>query len=116
GWAVGSYFVPIVNLFVPVRAVGEIWRGTFEALDSDNAREPKGAIGLWWTCYLLSNGLNGVAGAFGRKPDGHYDLVGAAPFFAASAGLFVVAILLFINVFGKLSKGQSQLLSLNAFR
>src|SRR5262245_21319112 len=42
GWAVGSYFIPFVNLVIPVRAVGEIWRGTFAEVDGPPPKEPEG--------------------------------------------------------------------------
>lgn len=46
GWAVGSYFVPLVNLFMPARAVNQIWRGTDELSKAPMAGS--GFISLWW--------------------------------------------------------------------
>jgi len=55
GWAVGSFFIPFVNLLVPYRAVKELWRNsaaTDAFLVSDS---PPAWFPLWWLFWLLSN-------------------------------------------------------------
>ncbi|MGH9967641.1 MAG: DUF4328 domain-containing protein [Pyrinomonadaceae bacterium] len=56
GWAVGSFFVPFVNLVVPYRAVKELWRKSAPAapsfLQSDN---PAASFPLWWLFWISSN-------------------------------------------------------------
>lgn len=58
GWAVGWYFIPLANLFMPVRAVGQMWRGTFQLAGEP---EPNASIGLWWGAWIVSNILSGVS-------------------------------------------------------
>ena len=53
GWAVGSYFVPLVNLFMPARAVTQIWRGTDQL--SKAPMMGSDFIGWWWAFWILSN-------------------------------------------------------------
>jgi hypothetical protein len=48
GWAVGWYFIPIANLWMPDRAVGQIWTA------SSGSRN-KGFIGWWWLFFILDN-------------------------------------------------------------
>ncbi len=59
GWAVGSWFVPFANLFVPYRIAREIW------LKSDNDANEYGFLNtestvpgfmsLWWGFWIISN-------------------------------------------------------------
>jgi hypothetical protein len=46
GWAVGSWFVPILNLFRPKQIANDIWRG------SDGSAVP-GVFHWWWALYLV---------------------------------------------------------------
>ena len=56
GWAVGSFFVPFVNLVVPYRAVREVWQksGTpDELLHAEPG--PPATFPLWWMFWLLAS-------------------------------------------------------------
>jgi len=56
GWAVGSFFVPFVNLVIPYRAVRETWqksRTPEEAHLSEPA--PPASFPIWWTFWLLAS-------------------------------------------------------------
>ena len=55
GWAVGSFFVPFVNLVIPYRAVREVWQKSAppdEALLS--APSPPAWFPIWWAFWLIS--------------------------------------------------------------
>ena len=57
GWAVGSFFVPIMNLFVPYQAVRDIW-GKSEPNATDAFSygvSPPGFFPAWWGFWLASN-------------------------------------------------------------
>src|SRR5262249_51887134 len=58
----GYYFIPFANLALPAKAVKEIWQGTFAELEGEPPREPRGAIGWWWSCWLLANFTENIAG------------------------------------------------------
>lgn len=56
GWAVGSFFVPFVNLVVPYRAVKEVWqrsRPSDETLLSQPG--PPVWFPVWWLFWLLAS-------------------------------------------------------------
>lgn len=48
GWAVGWYFVPIANLWMPYQALKRVWVESVKA-------EPGGFFGWWWGAWILSN-------------------------------------------------------------
>src|SRR3989442_1773133 len=56
GWAVGSFFVPVFNLWKPYQAMKELWQA------SQNPAAWQGVtrtalLPLWWTIWLLGNVL-----------------------------------------------------------
>jgi hypothetical protein len=56
-WTVGSFFVPIANLFVPYQATKEIWQKSLPA-NSDLfsfSTSPPGFFAAWWGFWLTSN-------------------------------------------------------------
>lgn len=56
GWAVGSFFIPLVNLVVPYRAVRETWQKSGPP-DEALLMLPKPPIWfpIWWTFWLLAS-------------------------------------------------------------
>lgn len=54
GWAVGSFFVPFVNLVVPYRAVKELWRNSLPTDAFLRSESPPAWFPLWWLFWLLS--------------------------------------------------------------
>jgi hypothetical protein len=62
GWAVGSFFVPFVNLVVPYYVVKEVMVGSDDRTIGRGTHpgEPPGrapVVGWWWACYLVSGFL-----------------------------------------------------------
>lgn len=62
GWAVGSFFIPIVNLFVPYRAVKEVWQKSGPP-DEALLSEPSAPawFPIWWVFWLLSSFASNIA-------------------------------------------------------
>lgn len=52
GWAVGSFFVPLINLVVPLRAMRELCNRSFGESEYQ-AHEPVGDVSSWWTCFVV---------------------------------------------------------------
>jgi uncharacterized protein DUF4328 len=57
GWAVGSFFVPIMNLFVPYQAVKDVWKKSDPAAADSmlHSVSPPGFFPAWWGFWLASN-------------------------------------------------------------
>ncbi len=60
GWAIGSWFVPILSLFRPKRIADDIWRGS----DPDRPQAASGSwregsvpalFNWWWLAFVVSS-------------------------------------------------------------
>jgi hypothetical protein len=101
GWAIGWYFVPFASFFMPMRAVREIWRGSF-ALKGEI---PSAAIiGWWWTLWLLSAIALSYVNLSARQQDPGIDIM---VFTAVAYALRAVCALLLLGVFAPIVRIQS---------
>jgi hypothetical protein len=57
GWAIGGWFVPVANLWIPRRIAGDIWRA------SAPSGAPRAEVlpSLWWTMWLAGWALGRMA-------------------------------------------------------
>ncbi|HVZ99984.1 MAG TPA: DUF4328 domain-containing protein [Caulobacterales bacterium] len=123
GWAVGFYFIPFVNLYWPMKAVAEIWRGTFAELDGQaDARDPRGQIGWWWAFWILGNALENIGnrveggGLFTPppQPPSEQQLSIAVACWGVSEIFTLLCCIFMLRVFGKLTKAQAGLVRVEA--
>ncbi len=56
GWAVGWFFIPIMNLWKPFQAMREIWHASDNPNVVPEERAPT-LVSIWWTLWLLTNFL-----------------------------------------------------------
>lgn len=61
-WAVGCWFVPIVNLFKPFQAMRELWRAS-EGGPAWRGQATWPVLGWWWATWLGFNLLGSIPGA-----------------------------------------------------
>lgn len=120
GWAAGWYFIPFANLVMPVKAVGEIWRGTYDQLGTH--KPPNGAIGRWWGCWIGGSICDSIAerlvggGWFGEPTFPSQEaLYAAMALWGVGTLLSVLACIFMLNVFGQLARGQQQMARTSAF-
>jgi hypothetical protein len=58
GWAIGSWFVPFMNLFRPKQIINDIWRaGGRDVSDA----QPGWLLLAWWLLFLLSSWIVNAA-------------------------------------------------------
>jgi len=59
GWAVGWYFIPFANLWMPFKGMSQIWHGSH---DQAGMASP-GAAGLnwWWALWIISNIVSNIS-------------------------------------------------------
>jgi hypothetical protein len=60
GWAVGYYFIPILNLVRPYQAMKEIWKISGNPRDWQNEKDSP-ILPIWWTLWILSAIVGQVA-------------------------------------------------------
>jgi hypothetical protein len=94
GWAVGGWFVPILNLARPVQVVTDVWRS---ATTSGNYAEPVPArFGLWWAVYLTSNVVSTIAVEYGTSTlsaiRNHDRLIALAAGLSVLAAVFAIVV------------------------
>ncbi|WNJ19028.1 DUF4328 domain-containing protein [Pontibacter sp. G13] len=64
GWAIGSWFIPLVNLWVPFRIMCEFFEKTHRKLTEHGAisNPPSkwipGVVRGWWICWIVGGMLN----------------------------------------------------------
>lgn len=63
GWAIGAWFVPILNLFRPKQIANDVWRGSAPVAGPKRLEDHPGVpavIHLWWAAWLLASTLGNV--------------------------------------------------------
>lgn len=61
GWAIGSWFVPVGNLFLPYRVAKETWQASVQlAPDGSYRRVSTAPVTSWWLVWVLSLVLDRV--------------------------------------------------------
>jgi hypothetical protein len=99
GWAVGSFFVPVVNLWRPMQIVDELWR-------SGDDGKASALIPVWWLLYLGSGIADRIAAAGGA--DSLADLKRRNLIFGLSHAMALVAGLCLFALVGRLTRRQEE--------
>jgi len=72
GWAIGAWFIPIVNLFRPKQIANDIYRGSTPGLDTGSQfwdSQPVSVLLSWWWGVYLASGFLAGAGASAADTD-----------------------------------------------
>ena len=74
GWAIGSWFVPILSLFRPKQIMNDIWRASDPALPAGEVRgwqhaAVPGLLHAWWAVFLISSPVSYLAGLMVRDSE-----------------------------------------------
>ena len=57
-WAVGWWFIPIMNLFRPYQVMKDIWAGSYPHQEFDPVSP---LLGPWWAIFLLSGWVGNIS-------------------------------------------------------
>lgn len=72
GWAVGYYFIPIVNWWMPYSAMAQTWDASDPDPRSDPYQPRSHALLLaWWLSWLASSGVDVVVSRWNEPADAH---------------------------------------------
>ena len=107
GWAVGSFFVPIVNLFVPYQSVKDIWYKS-EPTGADAtvySYSPPGFFPAWWGFWLASNVTSNI---YFRMTMAEAPVEGSAMVGILSEVLSIAAAVFVIKVVKEIDRRQEE--------
>lgn len=66
GFAVGCWFIPIGNLWLPYQVVADVWRNSGGCTDDDGAMARRergvGLVAVWWALYIGKGVALAIAG------------------------------------------------------
>ena len=113
GWAVGWWFVPIMNLFRPYQVVKEVWKVSDPELALDTTREwtttrASPLLAWWWASWLVSNVLGNAAFRAFFRSDSTEELISADQVSLAADAATLVAVVLAIIVVRRITKRQGE--------
>ncbi len=114
-WAVGWWFIPVMNFFRPYQVMSLLWRASQSPEDGPGstawlARPGTAMLGWWWALYLSGGGIAALFGAV--RGDESIDLetwFGADVLIILGLGLQIAAAVLAIQVVRRVSAMQERL-------
>jgi len=104
GGSVGWYFCPLLNLYKPVQAMGDIADGSIPP--GQVGRGVRAIIPFWWLVWILDGVASQVAFRAALRAEGVSALVGATNLDIASSGLTIVSNALTLLLVWRLSRAQ----------
>lgn len=78
-FGVVATFIPILNLWVPYRAITQIWRASHGF--AERPASPPAAIGWWWLCWILSGLVLAGADMAARQQSSSFEAIVGANMF-----------------------------------
>lgn len=79
GWAAGSWFVPIVNLYRPFQIMKELYRKTKELLTKNGMTVSEtfntNSLALWWAIWIINNVIGQFVFRYSRNAESMEELI-----------------------------------------
>jgi hypothetical protein len=110
GWAIGAWFVPILNLWRPKQIANDLWRTS----DPDHPTETRAdapvssVLSVWWILFLVSNWISQVAGRLAFSGDTAHELKNSTAAFLFADAVDIFAAVFAITVVLKLTARQEE--------
>jgi hypothetical protein len=110
GWAIGAWFVPILNLWRPKQIANELWHTSDPDHPNENRADAGGSsvLTLWWILFLVSNWISQVAGRLAFSGDTAHELKSSTGAFLFADAVDIFAAVLAITVVLKLTARQEE--------
>ncbi|MEU0398132.1 DUF4328 domain-containing protein [Streptomyces sp. NPDC006208] len=86
GWAIGGWFIPIANLWIPRSVAADVWK----ASRRDPYRGNEGLVTLWWAGFLAT-------WLAGRAAERQYDKADSVPEISTAADFLTISCLVDIG-------------------
>jgi hypothetical protein len=107
GWAVGWYFIPIVNLWKPYQALKEVWQASSEPQEPERIAVPW-LFPVWWSLWLAANFASNIAGRLSWRAETPDDANAAAIVSIVSDAVNVPLCLVFLALMAALHRTQQR--------
>lgn len=105
GWAVGWYAVPVMNLLRPLRAMSQIWLGSFAPARWQKLGTPL-LLGTWWGFWIVANMFSTFVSRY-LKPEHTFEGLHTQQWLLLCAqALGLVAAVLFLLIVQRLTRMQ----------
>ncbi|MEU3448770.1 DUF4328 domain-containing protein [Streptomyces thermolilacinus] len=86
GWAIGSWFIPLANLWIPRKIAGDIWDAS-----ELGKRAPRTVLNAWWTLWVVASLAGRTTERLWERAEEYDAIRRAALGLAASSVLDLVA-------------------------
>ncbi|XIE79900.1 DUF4328 domain-containing protein [Streptomyces sp. SBR177] len=106
GWAVGGWFVPIGNLWIPRNVAADIWRASRMAPYAPDGPGELALLNGWWAAWVVSMVTDRIAALVLRRAESVDALISATWWELASYGTDAVAAVLAILFVRRLTSMQ----------
>ncbi|WUS98802.1 DUF4328 domain-containing protein [Streptomyces sp. NBC_00708] len=109
GWAIGAWFVPIGNFWLPYRVANGIWTASAPT-DTPGGRSaaPRGLLNAWWAALVVAEVLSRGAARYYTRAETGDELVRGLDMVAACDALEVGAAVLAILFVRRLTRMQTR--------
>lgn len=106
GWAIGAWFIPLANLWIPRQIAVEVWRASRQdPYGPDGARELT-VLNSWWTCFVVGLVLDRLSSSLYDQAETLDALTTAAAWSLAGYAFIVAAGILAILFVRRLTSMQ----------
>ena len=106
GWAVGWFFIPIANLYMPFDALRDLWKGSANPARWRDEPVPGLLFWSWWLLWLASNITANIAFRWSLNAEDLADFQAVSRLTFASDALSAPASLLFAIIVARIQAMQ----------
>ncbi|MFJ8868124.1 DUF4328 domain-containing protein [Streptomyces sp. NPDC102473] len=108
GWAIGGWFVPVANLWLPRRVAAGVWTASAQTNTDGGWRTVSMApLDLWWTLWVVSTLFTWISSKIYDQAE-LSEVAGAVTLVMAADGLDIVAAVLAILFVRRLTRMQGE--------
>lgn len=104
GWTVGWFCIPIANLWMPYRAIKQVWLSSMEPGTAFTTRAPA-FFAIWWTTWVLGDVCANISFRLSLR-DGIEPYMDALLFDIASTPFNLVAAYFFLRILRTVTEAQ----------
>ncbi|MER6095269.1 DUF4328 domain-containing protein [Streptomyces sp. NPDC001728] len=106
GYAIGGWFIPIANFWIPRAIAAEIWRASRREPYAADGRGELALLNGWWVCWTVSTVTNWVSGQMYETAETTGDYTTASQWSLAGYALDIAAAVLAVLFVRRLTSMQ----------